>query len=130
MDVLLDTHAWTWMLTNDPKLSAKALATAEQADAVRLSPISFFEVSQKIRLGKWPSMAPFVGELPVLAMGQGLLSAPLSPEVAVMAGQMDWAHRDPFDRIIAATAVLSGAVLLSADAMFDTLETGSMQRIW
>lgn len=130
MDVLLDTHAWTWMLTNDPKLTRAALEAAEAADAVRLSPISFFEISRKVRMGKWPDMAEFLDQLPDLAAGQGILSAPLGPEVAVLAGSMAWPHRDPFDRIIAATAVLSGAVLLSADAMFDTLENGGLQRVW
>ena len=118
------------MLTNDPKLTRVALEAAEAADAVRLSPISFFEISQKVRMGKWPEMAAFLDQLPDLAAGQGILSAPLGPEVAVLAGSMAWPHRDPFDRIIAATAVLSGAVLLSADAMFDMLENGGLQRVW
>lgn len=130
MDVILDTHAWTWMLTNDPRLTDAALNAAEQADAVRLSPISFFEISHKTRLGKWPEMEAFLDDLPDLAMGQGIITAPFSPDVALLAGHMQWSHRDPFDRIIAATAVLSGAVLLSADAMFDTLESGGLQRIW
>lgn len=118
------------MLTNDPRLTGAALEAAEAADAVRLSPISFFEISQKVRLGKWPEMAAFLDQLPDLAAGQGILTAPLSPNVAVLAGRMVWSHRDPFDRIIAATAVLSGATLLSADTMFDTLENGGLQRVW
>ena len=130
MDVLLDTQAWTWMLTNDPKLTGAALEAAEAADSVRLSPISFFEVSQKVRLGKWPEMASFLDRLGDLAAGQGILTAPLSPAIAGLAGRMDWSHRDPFDRIIAATAVLSGATLLSADPIFDTLEHGGLQRLW
>ena len=130
MDVLLDTHVWIWMLTNDERLTGRALATANEADAVRLSPISFFEVSQKTRLGKWPEMDAYVDQLPDLAAGQGILTAPFSPQVALLAGQMTWSHRDPFDRILAATALLSGAVLLSADTMFDTLEDGGLQRVW
>ena len=118
------------MLTNDARLSAAALSAAEAADSVRLSPISVFEISQKTRLGKWPDMEPFVGELTELAAGQGILSAPFSPEIALLAGQLPWAHRDPFDRILAATAYLTGAVLLSADTMFDTLAEARIQRIW
>lgn len=128
--MLLDTHTWAYLLTNDVRLSKRALGAAEQADTVRLSPISFFEISQKVRLGKWPDMAPYVGDLAALAVGQGVLTAPLSPEIALLAGQLAWAHRDPFDRILAATAMTSGAVLLSSDTMFDTLEEGRIQRIW
>ncbi|MEM7729855.1 MAG: type II toxin-antitoxin system VapC family toxin [Pseudomonadota bacterium] len=130
MDVLLDTHAWTWMLTNDPKLTGAARDATERAAAVRLSPISFLEVSQKVRLGKWPEMEAFLDRLSDLAAGQGILTAPLSPQVALLAGRMTWHHRDPFDRIIAATALLSGDVLLSADTVFDTLEDGGLQRVW
>lgn len=118
------------MLTNDPKLTEVARKAAEQADVVRLSPISFFEVSQKTRLGKWPEMEEYVEQLPDLAAGQGILTAPFDPNVALLAGNMTWSHRDPFDRIIAATAILSGAVLLSADTAFDTLESGELQRVW
>lgn len=128
--MLLDTHAWVWMLTDDPKLSTQAVSAAETADAVRLSPISIFEISQKVRLGKWPEMEGHLDKLPDLIAGQGILMAPLDPHVALLAGTMAWAHRDPFDRIIAATALVSGAVLLSADAMFDTLSGPPLRRIW
>ena len=128
MDLLLDTHAWVWMLTHDPKLTATARATAETAEVIRLSPISFFEVSQKVRLGKWPDMERYLDDLPRLARDQGVLTAPFSPEVAILAGNMTWSHRDPFDRILAATAILSGATLLSAYTWFDTLVDGGVQR--
>ena len=118
------------MLINDPKLSDAARNCAEKAKAVRLSPISFFEVSQKVRLGKWPQMEPYLNKLPALVAEQGIQTAPFDADVALLAGSMTWTHRDPFDRIIAATAVLSGAVLLSADIMFDTLESGKLQRLW
>lgn len=130
MDVLLDTHAWVWMLTDDPKLSAAAVSAAEKANAVRLSPISIFEISQKVRLGKWPEMEGHLDQLPDLVAGQGILVAPFDPHVALLAGTMAWTHRDPFDRIIAATALTSSAVLLSADTMFDTLSEPPLRRIW
>ncbi len=118
------------MLTNDPNLSAAAIRAADAAQAVRLSPISLFEISQKVRAGKWPEMAPYLDTLPDLAAGQGILTAPLTAEIAITAGRLSWSHRDPFDRILAATALQSGAVLVSADAMFDTLPSGGLQRIW
>lgn len=118
------------MLTNDPKLTRKGLAVAEQADAVYLSPISLFEISQKVRVGKWPEMAPYLPQLPDLIAEQGVLMAPFGPDVAIMAGAMPWDHRDPFDRILAATAIVSGAVLISADTAFDTLPSGHVQRVW
>jgi PIN domain nuclease of toxin-antitoxin system len=126
--VLLDTHVWAWMLTEDPNLSPKARAAIDGADALFLSPITFYEIAQKVRLGKWPLMEAFVDRLAEHAADAGLALAPLRAEVALLAGTLDWPHRDPFDRLIAATALVNGWVLLSADPAFDTLI--GLRRIW
>lgn len=124
--VLLDTHAWSWTLTGDGRLSPRALAAIEGAEAVFVSPISFFEVAQKVRIGKWPEMVAFVEQLPSLLQAQGGMVAAFGPSICVAAGMMDWAHRDPFDRLLAATAREEGHVLVSADAVFD----GIVTRVW
>ena len=124
--VLLDTHAWARSLLSDKLLSAKAQAAIERADSVFVSPISFFEIAQKIRIGKWPQMEPFVERLPSLLRTQGGMIAALVPEIAINAGVMPWTHRDPFDRLLAATAIHYGLPLISADAIFD----GAIARIW
>lgn len=87
-----------------------------------------YEIAQKVRLGKWPEMAPTVGSLidEAVSIGVGLL--PLTGKVSVEAGLLDWPHRDPFDRMIAATALATGAVLISADTAFDTLP--GLRRVW
>jgi PIN domain nuclease of toxin-antitoxin system len=81
-----------------------------------------------VRLGKWPLMARFATSLPDYAAKAGLTVAPLTAEVAVLAGSLDWPHRDPFDRLLAATALVNGWQLLSADPVFDSL-TG-LRRVW
>lgn len=125
---LLDTHVWAWMLTVDPVLSPKARAAIDEAPALFLSPASLYEISQKVRLGKWPLMARYASALPDYAAEAGLTVAPLTAEVAVLAGSLDWPHRDPFDRLLAATALVNGWQLLSADPVFDSL-TG-LRRVW
>jgi PIN domain nuclease of toxin-antitoxin system len=126
--VLLDTHAWAWTITGDKRLSGPATAAMIAADTVTISPISVFEIGQKVRLGKWPEMAKFETEMPKLLDGQGVIVLPLTPEIALHASLLDWPHRDPFDRILAATALLTGRALISVDAMFDTLP--GLRRIW
>lgn len=121
---------WAWMLADDKRLSAGAHETLEQAETLFLSPITFFEIGQKVRLGKWPDMEDHVGQLESLAAGQGIMTALLTPSVALLASGMDWSHRDPFDRILAATAMLNKSMLLSADTMFDTLADDRLKRIW
>ena len=124
--VLLDTHAWAWSLTDDDRLSDKARTSIERAQTVLVSPISFFEIGQKVRIGKWPEMAPFVGRLAGLLEEQGGAIADLDPLICLDAGTMSWARRDPFDRLLAATAARRGLPIVSADAVFDGLVT----RLW
>ncbi len=124
--VLLDTHAWAWSLIQKSRLSEAALAAMSQADTILLSPVSFLEIAQKVRVGKWPDMAPIVERLPSLWRDQGGLVADLQPEICVRAGIMIWSHCDPFDRLIAATALHRNASLLSADVVFD----GFVTRVW
>lgn len=124
--ILLDTHAWAWSLTDDSRLSERAVAAMLQADSIFISPISFFEIGQKVRLGKWPEMEPWVDKLASLVAEQGGSIADLDPGVCLTAGTMSWEHRDPFDRLLAATSVRYGLPIVSADAVFD----GFVPRLW
>jgi len=91
------------------------------ADSVWLSVISFFEIGQKVRQGKWPEMTPFVEDLPVLLKRQGGLEADLDGSICLEAGLSPWTHRDPFDRIIAVTARQRGFLLVTADVTLGAL---------
>ncbi len=124
--VLLDTHSWAWSLAGDQRLSDRATSAMLRAETVLVSPISFFEIGQKVRLGKWPEMAPFVEELPTLLDRQGGVVAGLDPRICLRAAMMDWTHRDPFDRMLAATAERYDVAIISADAVFD----GMVTRVW
>ncbi len=95
-----------------------------------VSPVSVFEIGQKVRLGKWKQMDELLSELPALIEKSGTASATLTPEICLSAATLDWSHRDPFDRIIAATAIHYRAKLISADTAFDTLAKGTLKRIW
>ncbi|RYF05157.1 MAG: type II toxin-antitoxin system VapC family toxin [Oxalobacteraceae bacterium] len=130
--ILLDTHAWAWSMTADVRLSATATGAMEQAETVFISAISLFEIGQKVRLGKWSEMAPFLDRLIALAQEQGGRLAEVSPEVSLLAATLAWDHRDPFDRLIAATAITRGLVLVSIDVAFDDLAgmPGWPGRIW
>jgi PIN domain nuclease of toxin-antitoxin system len=124
--ILLDTHSWAWTLTDDARLSKAARASIRQAQSVFVSPISFLEIGQRVRLGKWPDMEPLIDRLPDLLEKQGGAVAALDPTVCTTAGIMRWAHRDPFDRLLAATAIRYNLPIVSADIIFDGLIT----RLW
>jgi len=125
-DLLLDTHAWAWSLGDDRRLSKMARARIAGASTILVSPISFYEIAQKVRLGKWPQMASLVDSLPKRLLDQGGTIARLEPEICLRAGAMDWMHRDPFDRVLAATSLHFKIPLVSADSAFD----GVVERIW
>jgi PIN domain nuclease of toxin-antitoxin system len=99
----------------------------ESADLC-LSSVTIYEIAQKVRLGKWTEMAPFTDDLLRLPDQQRTSIISVTPQIALEAALLDWPHRDPFDRLIAATALVMGCALISADPCFDTLP--SLRRIW
>lgn len=115
---------------DDVRLTTTARETIILADAVRVSPITFFEIGQKVRIGKWPEMAPYVVELPDRLGAQGGFVATLTADIALLASTLDWPNLDPFDRLIGATAELTGDVLVSSDAAFDTWPLPGLRKIW
>ena len=120
MEVLLDTHAWVWSMLDSGRLSSNAVSAINRAKAVRVSPISIFEIAQKVRLGKWPEMSPHASTLADQLAAQGAISAPftneIANEIAYFSASLAWDHRDPFDRILAATAILTATPLISANS--------------
>lgn len=77
-------------------------------------------------------MLPYVGSLDSLCSTQGFRIAPYTARMAMMSGSMDWEHPDPFDRMIAATAIEMACPLISKDAALDGLHgvSGWKGRIW
>lgn len=127
--LLLDTHTWAWSLDRDARLSEAARRAMAPGRGLVLSPVSLYEITQKANLGKWPEMEPHLGRLTDLLGRTRVRVAGLTPEVAIRAGLLDWPHRDPFDRIIAATAQVMGLPLVSKDPAFDSVP-GGLHRVW
>ncbi len=113
--VLLDTHAWAWSLIKPHLLSGRVRVALASGNAIS---ISFFEIGHKVRTGRWPEMEPFMAELPELLREQGALLASLTPEICLDAGRAAWPHRDPFDRLLAATCLRMGVPLVTRDPVF------------
>jgi PIN domain nuclease of toxin-antitoxin system len=113
--VLLDTGIWAHSLASPAEIPAQLKRAIVEAQAVYVSPISLYEIAQKCRIGKWDDMLPHVESLPSVAREQGVLWATLTPEVLLEAARMSWSHRDPFDRILVATARLNGLTLVTTD---------------
>jgi PIN domain nuclease of toxin-antitoxin system len=125
--ILLDTHVFAWALQGRHRISSVAAAAIVRSDSLVLSVVSLFEVGQKVRIGKWPDMEPFTEALVETAGELGIRLVSLSASISLDAARLDWLHRDPFDRMVAATALAEDATLVSADPVFDVLP---LRRIW
>jgi PIN domain nuclease of toxin-antitoxin system len=88
------------------------------ATSVFASAISFYEIGQKVRIGKWPEMAAYVPNLPRLLTDSGVAIRPVDGPVAIDAATLAWEHPDPFDRLIVATALRDRLTVVTSDRAF------------
>ena len=86
-----------------------------EAERLLVSTVSFYEIAQKVRLGKWPAMSKRMDGLVSDSRRMGYEIAPLSVEMSIRAGLLEMDNRDPFDRMLAATALTYDAILLTKD---------------
>ena len=124
--LLLDTNVFAWTLIQAAMLTPRARSSIASATGLYLSPISIFEITQKVRIGKWHAMSSVAPNLAAYDYLQHLTLVPLDAAICAAAGSMAWGHKDPFDRMIAATALQLGCPVVSSDAAFD----GIVTRIW
>ena len=124
--LVFDTNALIFLLTNSSRLTAPARTAATRDDVARLfSAASIYEVALKSRLGKLP-IDPS-GFRQALRVG-GFAVRSITEHVIYTAAMLDWPNRDPWDRIIGATARHEGGCLVSSDRAFDELP--GISRLW
>lgn len=117
---LLDTHAFFWFVLNNPSLSPNALdIIANPENEIEVSPATYWEISIKIRLGKYVLSEPVdvFMERELAANQFGVLH--IEPRHVAPLASLPFHHRDPFDRLIIAQAMAEGVPLISADEVFD-----------
>jgi PIN domain nuclease of toxin-antitoxin system len=117
--VLLDSHIWIWYINLElDKLPNSWLEIIETADQVSISPVSCYEIA--LAQQKWRLLLPCPVHkwLEEALETSGISLLPLTPNIACRAVNLSPIHRDPFDRIIIATAIESQANLASIDGYF------------
>src|SRR5262245_58683274 len=105
---------------------ASVLLSDPEHDVV-VSAASVWEIKIKHRNGKLPNAAPIVGDLPLHIARQGFAMLDMTVAHAHRAGQMPGAHRDPFDRMLAAQALDERMPLVSSDLALDAF---GVTRLW
>ena len=128
MRLLLDTHAFLWWLSGDEALSAAArIAIANVENDIYVSAASVWEISTKHRNGKLPGVAAIVSDLERTITDQGFTGLPISVRHGQVAGGLPGPHRDPFDRMLIAQAMLENLLLVSNERPFDAY---GVSRLW
>lgn len=116
MRYLLDTHALFWWVYFPELLPSKVCDILADPDAqIFASAVSAYEMSYKHHRGRWPEVQPLVGAFEEVVAAEGFDLLALSAVHAIRAGSYAPEHRDPFDRMLAAQAVVEGLTLVSKD---------------
>lgn len=117
MKLLLDTHLLLWAAGDPGKLSAAALAMIEDTEnELFFSAANLWEIAIKRGLGR----ADFHVDARVLRRGlldNGYSELPITSEHAVAIDVLPPIHKDPFDRILVAQAMVEGITLLTTDSL-------------
>lgn len=104
------------------RIADKYLDRLEEADHAFLSAASIFEVNQKIRRAKL--RLPYLDDARLKKItARGIEVVACDTGIMANAGALEWTykgadHRDPFDRMILATALAQKAAVMSSDAAF------------
>jgi PIN domain nuclease of toxin-antitoxin system len=125
VNLLLDTHVLLRWDGSDPALNPKVRETiGAQDNNVFVSAASVWEIAIKRRLGK----LVFEGPIAATIGANGFHELPILPVDAENAGDLEWRHNDPFDRLLVAQAMRLGFTLLTADHTIRTF--GDVAQIW
>ena len=117
MKVLLDTHTLLWWVLGSPQLSTTAAAVlGGTGTAIVVSAVSGHEIATKCRLGKLLVPACLAEHLEQMVAENGWQPLPLSIAHAQLAGRLPGAHKDPFDRMLAAQALIEDMPLVTKDS--------------
>ena len=118
MRFLLDTQALLWWLADDPRLGPEARRLiANQTPMV--SPAALWEIAIKAALGK---LAADTGAVAREVTAQGMERLAILDSHLAHVQSLPMHHRDPFDRMLVAQAMVEGVPLMTADAAISQYE--------
>lgn len=116
---LLDTHTFLWMDHDPDNLSDTAREICkERSNQLLLSTVSIWEMQIKYQLGKLklPADLPYIIENQVSTNDMTILS--IEPVQIYKLATLPDIHRDPFDRMLIAQALLIGSPIITKDKKF------------
>jgi PIN domain nuclease of toxin-antitoxin system len=126
--LLLDTHTLFWSVQEPSKLSATALAALQDPTNVRLlSTATIWELAIKVGQGKIALSMPYRQWMETAITDLKLDILPVTVEYAERLSLLPPHHKDPFDRLMIAQALVDGISIVGVDVAFDAY---GVTRIW
>jgi PIN domain nuclease of toxin-antitoxin system len=128
--ILLDTHAFLWLIAGDASLSATAREAIETpSNESLLSTASLWEMANKVSLGKLTLNfdEPFAEAIGRQLRENGVTLLPIDVTHIGQVAVMPFHHRDPFDRLIVTQALVEKLPVVGRDQSFDSY---GVHRIW
>ena len=128
MKLLLDTHAFLWFIAGNSSLSNDARVAIEDLNNEKfVSMASVWEIAIKVSIRKLSLSAPFETLIPQEISKNGFDFLDVKFIHIAELCTLPYHHRDPFDRLIIAQAIVEGIDVVSIDAAFDSYP---VKRIW
>jgi PIN domain nuclease of toxin-antitoxin system len=119
--LLLDTHCLLWWLFDDPRLSRRARELlGDPENEVLVSSACAWEIATKHRLGKLRGVEVLARDMEGWVRRAGFRELGIRILHAQKAGRWPQAHRDPFDRMLAAQSAVEDVPLVSVDPVFES----------
>ena len=116
MKLLLDTHIWLWSTLEPQRLTRRVdKALVDSANELWLSPVSVGELIVLLRKGRLTLPSDVAAWVAKTIEDLQLTEAPLTVEVALAVGSINFPHGDPADHFLAATAKVFELTLVTAD---------------
>ena len=128
MNYLIDTCAFIWYVLNDKNLSQRVKNIILSSDNVYISYATLWEIAIKQTTGKLQSITMSAYEIAELCRDNGIIILPLKLSYLERIKQLPLIHKDPFDRIIIATAIEEGYTLITNDS--EIIKYKDIKTLW
>jgi PIN domain nuclease of toxin-antitoxin system len=116
MKLLLDTHAALWLINEYEKLSSKASdLILDDNNELFLSVASLWEIAIKVSKGKLTELNGGVNTFITQIENMPIEFLPITPSQTIIIEKLPFLHKDPFDRIIIASAISENMTILTDD---------------
>jgi PIN domain nuclease of toxin-antitoxin system len=119
MKILIDTHALLWLITDNKKLSKNSkIYFTDPKNELYFSMASFWEICIKVSIGKLSLSTNWEQTIKEELNFNSVQLLPISTKHCIQVNKLPFHHRDPFDRLIIAQAVVEEFHVMSIDEHF------------